>query len=46
MLYGKAATWTMLVVRERIVSFEDAAPYVGMDNIDMRDAIARNLGNT
>ena len=55
-LYGQAPAWTMLMIRdgpqegpsegtrEAIVTFEDAAPYVGMDNIDMRDAVARNVG--
>lgn len=43
-LYGKASPWVMLVIREGVVTFEDAAPYVGMDNIDMREAIARDVG--
>lgn len=43
-LYGKAAAWTLMVIREGVVTFEDAAPYVGMDNIEMRDAIARDVG--
>jgi aldehyde:ferredoxin oxidoreductase len=45
-LYGKAPAWTLMVIREGAVSFEDAAPYVGMDNIDMREAIARDVGGT
>ena len=45
-LYGQAPQWTLLVIREGVVSFDDAAPYIGMDNIDMRDAIARDLGGT
>ena len=40
-LYGKAAAWTMLMIRDGVVSFEDGAPYAGMDNLDMRDAVAR-----
>lgn len=43
-LYGKAAAWTLMVIREGVVTFEEAAPYVGMDNIEMRDAIARDVG--
>ena len=43
-LYGQAPAWTMLMIREGAVTFEDAAPYVGMDNLDMRDAVARDLG--
>lgn len=45
-LYGKAASWTMVMIREGVVSFEDATPYAGLDNIDMRDAIARDTGGT
>ena len=45
-LYGKAPSWTLLVIREGVMTFEDASPYVGMDNLDMRDAIARDFGGT
>jgi aldehyde:ferredoxin oxidoreductase len=45
-LYGRAPEWTLIVVREGAVTFEDAAPYVGLDNIDMRQAIARDLSLT
>lgn len=45
-LYAKAPAWTVMMIREGVVTFEDAAPYVGMDNIDMRDAIARDTGGT
>jgi aldehyde:ferredoxin oxidoreductase len=43
-LYGKASPWAMLMIREGVVTFEDATPYVGLDNIDMREAIARDVG--
>ena len=43
-LYGQAAAWTMLMIREGVVTFEDGTPYAGMDNIDMRDAVARDVG--
>jgi aldehyde:ferredoxin oxidoreductase len=45
-LYGKAPSWTMLMIREGVVSFEDAAPYAGLDNIDLRDKVARDTGGT
>ena len=45
-LYGKAPAWTMIMIREGVVTFEDGAPYAGMDNIDMREAIARDTGGT
>ena len=45
-LYGQSPAWTLLVIRDGVISFEDAAPYAGMDNIDMRAAIARDTGGT
>jgi aldehyde:ferredoxin oxidoreductase len=45
-LYGKAPAWTMLMIREGVVTFEDGTPYAGMDNIDMRSAVARDTGGT
>ncbi len=45
-LYGKAPAWTLIVIREGVVTLEDASPYAGMDNIDMREAIARDVGGT
>ena len=45
-LYGKAPQWTLVMIREGVVTFEDATPYAGMDNIDLRDAIARDTGGT
>jgi aldehyde:ferredoxin oxidoreductase len=41
-IYGRAANWTLLVVRGGSFEFADASPYVGLDNIDMREAIARD----
>ena len=43
-LYGQAPAWTLMMIREGVVTFEDASPYVGLDNIDMREAIARDIG--
>jgi aldehyde:ferredoxin oxidoreductase len=45
-LYGKAPSWTMVMIREGVVTCEDAAPYVGMDNIDLREAVAQATGGT
>jgi len=45
-LYGKAPSWTLITIREGIVTLDDGTPYVGMDNIDMREAIARHTGGT
>jgi aldehyde:ferredoxin oxidoreductase len=43
-LYSKAASWTLLTIREGVVTFADGVPYAGMDNIDMRSAVARDTG--
>lgn len=45
-LYGRAPAWTLLLVREGRVEFLDAGPYVGLDNIDLRERIANELGGT
>jgi len=45
-LYGKAPSWTVIIIREGVVALEDGTPYAGMDNIDMREAIARDTGGT
>jgi aldehyde:ferredoxin oxidoreductase len=43
-LYGQAASWTLLHVKNGEVAFLDAAPYVGMDNIDIRERIPNDFG--
>ena len=43
-LYGKAPAWTMIVIREGVVSLEDGARYAGMDNLEMREVVARDTG--
>jgi aldehyde:ferredoxin oxidoreductase len=48
-LFGRAAEWTMLrITQDKLnpVEFVDARPYVGLDNIDMRDHVALDLGGT
>jgi aldehyde:ferredoxin oxidoreductase len=42
-LYGKARKWTLLHLEDNEVKFVDAAPWVGMDNLDLRAAIARDF---
>jgi len=42
-LYGKARKWTLLHIEDNEVKFVDAAPWVGMDNLDLRAAIARDF---
>lgn len=43
-VYGRASAWTLLLIREGAIEFRDASPYVGLDNIDMREAVARDFG--
>jgi aldehyde:ferredoxin oxidoreductase len=45
-LYGQAPSWTLLHVKNGEIAFLDAAPYVGMDNIDIRERIPNDFGGT
>jgi aldehyde:ferredoxin oxidoreductase len=45
-LYGKAASWTMIVIREGVVTLEDATRYAGLDNLDLRERVAADTGGT
>ncbi len=41
-LYGRSASWTLLKISYDQVEFVDATPYIGLDNLDMAAAIARD----
>lgn len=43
-LYERAPSWLLMILRDGTIEFRDATPYVGMDNIDLREAIQRDLG--
>jgi aldehyde:ferredoxin oxidoreductase len=43
-LFGEAAAWTLLHIRDGQLAFVDAAPYVGLDNIDLRERIPNDFG--
>ena len=45
-LFGRAAAWTLLHVKRGEIAFVDAAPYVGLDNIDMRERVPNDFGGT
>jgi aldehyde:ferredoxin oxidoreductase len=45
-LYGRAAAWTLLRIRQGDVEFLDATPYLGLDNIDLRERIPQDFGGT
>lgn len=42
-LYGKAPKWTLLHFDGREPRFVDAAPWMGLDNIDLRERIAADF---
>ena len=41
-LFGKAAQWTLLRIAENEVTFEDAMPYAGLNNLDTAAAVERD----
>lgn len=43
-LYGRSGGWTLLRIAGPEVEFHDAAPYLGMDNIDLTAAVERDFG--
>jgi aldehyde:ferredoxin oxidoreductase len=45
-LFGKSDRWTVLRIRSGEVEFLDGTPYLGLDNIDLRERIPRDLGGT
>ena len=42
-VYGKSRMWTVLHFEDRDINFVDAAPWMGMDNLDFRAAIERDF---
>lgn len=45
-LYGRAPSWLLIRIRQGAVEFLDATAYVGLDNIDLRERIAQDVGGT
>jgi aldehyde:ferredoxin oxidoreductase len=43
-LYGEASSWTYLYLRDGAVELRDGTPYVGMDNLELRERVAADLG--
>jgi aldehyde:ferredoxin oxidoreductase len=43
-LYGRSPQWTLMIVRAGEIEWRDATAYLGLDNIDMRERIAADLG--
>jgi aldehyde:ferredoxin oxidoreductase len=42
-LYGRAPEWSLVTISHEEVKFVSAAPYVGMDNIELAPAIERDF---
>ncbi len=42
-LHGRAPRWTLMTMRGDEIAFHDAAPYVGLDNLDMAAAVERDF---
>jgi aldehyde:ferredoxin oxidoreductase len=45
-LFGRPEAWTLLHVKNGELAFRDAQPYVGLDNIDLRERIPNDFGGT
>jgi aldehyde:ferredoxin oxidoreductase len=45
-LYGRTPSWTLIHIRQGAIDFLDAAPYAGLDNIDLRERIPQDFGGT
>jgi aldehyde:ferredoxin oxidoreductase len=43
-LYGRAAAWTMIRITAGEIEFLDGEPYRGLDNIDLRERIPKDIG--
>ncbi len=43
-LFGRNASWTIIRIREGDLQFVDARPYLGLDNIDLRQRIPEDFG--
>jgi len=43
-LYGRSAEWSLLHIKEGEIAFRDARPYLGLDNIDLRERIEADSG--
>ena len=43
-LYGRAASWTMIRIKAGELEFMDGEPYRGLDNIDLREKVPQDIG--
>ena len=45
-LYGRAPRWLLIRILQGQLEFLDGTPYLGLDNIDLRDRIPQEFGGT
>ena len=45
-LYGRSADWLLIRIRQGQLELLDGTPYLGLDNIDLRERIPAELGGT
>ena len=45
-LYGQSADWMLIRIRDGQMEFLDGRPYLGLDNIDLRERIPNDFGGT
>ncbi len=45
-LYGRAERWSVIRIKGGEIEFLDGMPYLGLDNIDLRERIPQDLGGT
>ena len=45
-LYGRTTTWVLIRIREGRLEFLDGTPYLGLDNVDLRERIPQEFGGT
>jgi aldehyde:ferredoxin oxidoreductase len=45
-LFGRADAWSVLRIKGGEIEFLDGMPYLGLDNMDLRDRIPQDLGGT
>ncbi len=43
-LFGRASSWLLIRIRQGQLEFLDAGPYLGLDNIDLRERIPQEFG--
>jgi aldehyde:ferredoxin oxidoreductase len=45
-LYGRAERWSVIRIKGGEIEFLEGMPYLGLDNIDLRERIPQDLGGT